>query len=128
MIHRRHTTIRLQVATNQIDELSISAQLSDIRATYPSPCKQWNDYNELKKDLDAQLHDWLCQLDQLHLSNRENVFCAYMLIYPQATLDELADWMHYSTTGVSTFKRRIAQKIGVPTRELYRFLHDMLQK
>jgi hypothetical protein len=35
--------------------------------------------------------------------------------------------MHYSATGVSTFKRRIAQKIGIPTRELYHFLYEMLQ-
>jgi hypothetical protein len=50
-----------------------------------------------------------------------------MLLYPNASLEELADWMHYSATGVSTFKRRIAQKIGIPTRELYHFLHAMLQ-
>ena len=42
-------------------------------------------------------------------------------------LEELADWMHYSATGVSTFKRRIAQKIGISARELYHFLHEMLQ-
>ena len=127
LLHRRHAARRLQVAHHQIDDLSVSAQLSDIRATYPRPRKQWNDYNELKKDLDTLLHDWLSQLETHQLSNRENVFCAYMLLYPNASLEELADWMHYSATGVSTFKRRIAQKIGIPTRELYHFLHEMLQ-
>ena len=127
VLHRRYATRRLQVAHLQIEDLSISAQLSDIRATYPRPRKQWNDYNELKKDLDTQLHDWFAQLETYQLSNRENVFCAYMLLYPNASLEELADWMHYSATGVSTFKRRIAQKIGISTRELYHFLHEMLQ-
>ena len=127
VLHRRHAAHRLQVAHHQIDDLSVSAQLSDIRATYPRPRKQWNDYNELKKDLDTLLHDWLSQLETHQLSNRENVFCTYMLVYPNASLEELADWMHYSATGVSTFKRRIAQKIGIPTRELYHFLHEMLQ-
>ena len=127
VLHRRHAAHRLQVAHHQIDDLSVSAQLSDIRATYPRPRKQWNDYNELKKDLDTLLHDWLSQLETHQLSNRENVFCTYMLLYPNASLEELADWMHYSATGVSTFKRRIAQKIGIPTRELYHFLHEMLQ-
>ena len=127
VLHRRYATRRLQVAHHQIEDLSVSAQLANIRATYPHPRKQWNDYNELKKDLDTQLHDWFAQLETYQLSNRENVFCAYMLLYPNASLEELADWMHYSATGVSTFKRRIAQKIGVSTRELYHFLHEMLQ-
>ena len=127
VLHRRYATRRLQVAHHQIEDLSISAQLSDIRATYPRPRKQWNDYNELKKDLEPQLHEWLSQLETYQLSNRENVFCTYMLLYPNASLEDLADWMHYSATGVSTFKRRIAQKIGIPTRELYHFLHEMLQ-
>ena len=127
LLHRRHAARRLQVAHHQIDDLSVSAQLSDIRATYPRPRKQWNDYNELKKDLAPLLHDWLSQLETYQLSNRENVFCTYMLLYPNASLEELADWMHYSATGVSTFKRRIAQKIGIPTRELQKYLHDLRQ-
>ena len=134
-LYRQHTTRRLkatdnqlQVANTQIIDLSFSALLADMRAKYPRPRKQWNDYNELKKDLDTQLHDWFSQLDQLHLSNRENVFCAYMLLYPHASLEELANWMHYSPTGISTFKRRIAQKLGISTRELYDFLHDTLVK
>ena len=127
VLHRRYASRRLQVAHDQIEDLSISAQLSNIRATYPRPRKQWNDYNELKKDLETSLHDWLSQLDTYQLSNRENVFCTYMLLYPNASLEDLADWMHYSATGVSTFKRRIAQKIGIPTRELYDFLYEMLQ-
>ncbi len=127
VLHRRYATRRLQVAHHQIEDLSVSAQLSNIRATYPHPRKQWNDYNELKKDLDTQLHDWFAQLDTYQLSNRENVFCAYMLLYPNASLEELADWMHYSATGVSTFKRRIAQKIGISTRELQKHLYDLRQ-
>ena len=127
LLHRRYAARSLQVAHHQIEDLSISAQLSNIRAAYPRPRKQWNDYNELKKDLEPQLHDWLSQLETYQLSNRENVFCTYMLLYPNASLEDLADWMHYSATGVSTFKRRIAQKIGIPTRELYHFLYEMLQ-
>jgi hypothetical protein len=49
-----------------------------------------------------------------------------MLLYPNASLEDLADWMNYSTTGISTFKRRIAQKIGIPTRELQHSLHKIL--
>ena len=134
-LYRRYTSRRLQVTDNQlqvantqISDLSFNALLSDIRAKHPRPRKQWNDYNELKKDLATPLHDWFSRLDQLHLSNRENVFCAYMLLYPHASLEELADWMHYSPTGISTFKRRIAQKLGISTRELYDFLRNTLLK
>ena len=134
-LYRRHVTRRLQasdnqlqVANTQISDLYLSALLSDIRAKYPRPRKQWNDYNELKKDLDAQLHDWLYQLESYQLSNRENIFCTYMLLYPNASLEALADWMHYSPTGISTFKRRVAQKIGIPTRELYKHLYNILQE
>ena len=128
VLHRRYAATRLQVAHLQIEDLSISAQLSNIRATYPRPRKQWNDYNELKKDLDTQLHDWFAQLETYQLSNRENIFCTYMLLYPHASLEDLAEWTHYSASGISTFKRRIAQKIGISARELYDFLHDTLVK
>ena len=134
-LYRRHVNRRLQatddqlqVANTQISDLSFGALLSDIRAKYPRPRKQWNDYNELKKDLDTPLREWFSQLDQLSLSNRENVFCAYMLLYPHASLEDLAEWTHYSASGISTFKRRIAQKIGISARELYDFLHDTLVK
>ena len=134
-LYRRYTSRRLQVTDNQlqvantqISNLSFNALLSDVRAKHPRPRKQWNDYNSLKKDLATPLHEWFSQLDQLHLSNRENVFCAYMLLYPHASLEELADWMHYSPTGISTFKRRIAQKLGISTRELYDFLRNTLLK
>ena len=128
VLHRHHARKTLQVANDQIDDLYFDVQLSDIRAKHPSPRKQWNDYNELKKELDSILHDWFTNLDELGLSYRENVFCAYMLLYPHASLEELADWMHYSSTGISTFKRRIAQKLGISSRELYDFLHDTLVK
>ena len=134
-LYRRYTSRRLQVSDNQlqvansqISNLSFNALLSNIRAKHPRPRKSWNDYNELKKDLATPLHDWFSQLDLLHLSNRENVFCAYMLLYPHASLEELADWMHYSPTGISTFKRRIAQKLGISTRELYKHLYNILQE
>lgn len=144
VLHRKYAATRLQVAHHQIDDLSarmevqatehqeekrvydFNAMLADIRSTYPKPRKQWNDYNLLKKELESQLHDWFSQLEHLHLSNRENVFCVFMLIYPKASLEELASYIHYSTTGISTFKRRIAQKIGIPNRELHHFLHKML--
>jgi predicted metalloendopeptidase len=139
LIYRKRTAKLLQVARQKIEEkenayteekrvYDFNTALADIRAKYSHPRKQWNDYNELRKDLNTLLYDWLRKLETLGLSNRENVFCVYMIVYPYASLDELADWMHYSPTGISTFKRRIAQKLGISTRELYDFLHNTLVK
>lgn len=145
MLHRWYAKTRLQVAHHQIDDLSarmeeqatehqeekrvydFNACLSDIRSTYPKPRRHWSDYNMLKRDLDASLHDWFCRLEQLQLSNRENAFCACMLIYPKASMEEMASYIHYSETGIYTLKRRIAQKIGISTRELQEYLHDLCQ-
>jgi hypothetical protein len=106
----------------------LDKHLANIRAEYPRPRKSWNDYNELKKELDAKLHDWLEALDAHGLSNRESVFCVYLLIYPDASMEQLADWMNYSAKGISTFKRRVALKLGVQTKDLHDYLHNKLYK
>ena len=112
--------------STQDSTFHLDKHLANIRAEYPRPRKSWNDYNELKKDLDAKLHDWLEALDAHGLSNRENVFCVYLLIYPEVSMEKLADWMNYSAKGISTFKRRVALKLGVQTKDLHDYLHYKL--
>lgn len=112
--------------STQDSTFHLDKHLANIRAEYTRPRKSWNDYNELKKELDAKLHDWLEALDAHGLSNRENVFCVYLLIYPDASMEQLADWMNYSAKGISTFKRRVALKLGVQTKDLHDYLHNNL--
>lgn len=101
--------------------------LSDIRAKYPKPRKQWNDYNRLKKDLNAPLQKLLCALDNSELGNKEKVFCVLHLVYSHCSLIELADYINYSEKGIRNYKQRIAQKLHISSAELYDFLLNQLR-
>ena len=101
--------------------------LSDIRAKYPKPRKQWNDYNRLKKDLNAPLQKLLCALDNSELGNKEKVFCVLYLVYSHCSLIELADYINYSEKGIRNYKQRIAQKLHISSAELYDFLQNQLR-
>ena len=101
--------------------------LSDIRAKYPKPRKQWNDYNRLKKDLNAPLQKLLCALDNSELGNKEKVFCVLYLVYSHCSLIELADYINYSEKGIRNYKQRIAQKLHISSAELYDFLLNQLR-
>ena len=101
--------------------------LSDIRAKFPKPRKQWNDYNRLKKDLNAPLQQLLCALDNSELGNKEKVFCVLYLVYSHCSLIELADYINYSEKGIRNYKQRIAQKLHISSAELYDFLLNQLR-
>ena len=101
--------------------------LADIRAKYPKPRKQWNDYNRLKKDLNAPLQQLLCALDNSELGNKEKVFCVFLIVYSHCSLIELADYINYSEKGIRNYKQRIAQKLHISSAELYDFLQNQLR-
>ena len=101
--------------------------LADIRAKFPKPRKQWNDYNRLKKDLNAPLQKLLCALDNSELGNKEKVFCVLYLVYSHCSLIELADYINYSEKGIRNYKQRIAQKLHISSAELYDFLQNQLR-
>ena len=101
--------------------------LADIRAKFPKPRKQWNDYNRLKKDLNAPLQKLLCALDNSDLGNKEKVFCVLYLVYSHCSLIELADYINYSEKGIRNYKQRIAQKLHISSAELYDFLLNQLR-
>ena len=101
--------------------------LADIRAKFPKPRKQWNDYNRLKKDLNAPLQKLLCALDNSELGNKEKVFCVLYLVYSHCSLIELADYINYSEKGIRNYKQRIAQKLHISSAELYDFLLNQLR-
>ena len=101
--------------------------LADIRAKFPKPRKQWNDYNRLKKDLNAPLQKLLCALDNSELGNKEKVFCVFLVVYSHCSLIELADYINYSEKGIRNYKQRIAQKLHISSAELYDFLLNQLR-
>jgi len=149
ILYRKYATIRLQDVTaslqEKIDDLSVCVHeqklvqtdqqrqydvdmcLSNIRARYSKPCKQWSDYNLLKKDLCKELDILFSALDNSELRNREKVFCIFMIVYSHCSLIELANYINYSEKGIRNYKQRIAHKLKIPSAELYDYLLRLLK-
>ncbi len=152
ILYRKYATIRLQdtiaslqEAHERIDDLSVCVHeqklvqtdqqrqydvdmcLSNIRARYSNPSKQWSDYNLLKKDLCKELDILFSALDNSELSNREKVFCIFMIVYSHCSLIELANYINYSEKGIRNYKQRIAHKLKIPSAELYDYLLSLLK-
>ncbi len=140
----QETSILLQAANETIDNLStrmrekelaekteakasysFNKSINTIRSEYPAPSNKWNDYHKLKKDIDPWLHNWLCALDQLNLSDREKILCVYTLLYPHLSTAKLANYMNYQKDGIRVFKSRIVQRLGIKSSQLPTFLQNL---
>lgn len=137
----KQSAIRLQAAHRKIEELeqrmeeqeqALSQQqclyqldkcFANIRAKYPMPEKNWTNYHQMKQDIDNLLNGWIAAFeDKTQLAEREVLFCTYLLIYSQLTLDEIAQYICYSEKSIRNYKQRIAQKLGVSSADLYNHL------
>ena len=146
VIYRKHSVVRLQVATNnlqeateKIDDLSTRLEkqakeqknnfynpyLLNILKRYPTPPNRWNEYSILKKDLDPYLHDWLIALENLKLTNREKVFCIFIFIYRHLSIAKIADYMNNTDRAVRVLKTRLSQKLGISSAQLIDYLQDL---
>jgi len=140
----QETNILLQAANETIDDLStrmrekelaekietkasysFNKSINTIRSEFPAPSNKWNDYHKLKKDIDPWLHNWLCTLDQLNLSDREKILCVYTLLYPHLSTAKLANYMNYQKDGIRVFKSRIVQRLGIKSSQLPTFLQNL---
>ena len=145
-VYRKYATYRLQKAKRIIDDLSICIKqqqyvqnqptaahyfekgIAAIRTKHPTPYNKWNDYNILKKDIEPWLHNWVKKLDQLKLTDREKIYCIFVILYPHLPSAKLADYMNYDKNGIRVFKSRIAQKLGIKSSELLAFLQKLSLK
>ena len=145
-MYRKYATYRLQKANRTIDDLSMCIKqqqyaqnqptaahyfekgIAAIRTKYPTPYNKWNDYNILKKDIEPWLHNWGKKLDQLKLTDREKIYCIFVILYPHLPSAKLADYMNYDKNGIRVFKSRIAQKLGIKSSELLAFLQKLSLK
>ena len=143
LIYRRFTTSLIQVSTEQINYLSVQIKeqqkelfrqqkklhydkcLDKIRRKYPKPLNKWNEYAELKKDIQPYLHNWLMPLEDLDLTNREKVFCAISFIYPQMPTEDLANYLCITKEALQVRKNRIAKKLGITSTEMGIFLQRL---
>ena len=145
-MYRKYATYRLQKANRTIDDLSMCIKqqqyaqnqptaahyfekgIAAIRTKHPTPYNKWNDYNILKKDIEPWLHNWVKKLDQLKLTDREKIYCIFVILYPHLPSAKLADYMNYDKNGIRVFKSRIAQKLSIKSSELLAFLQKLSLK
>jgi hypothetical protein len=141
--YRKYAITRMQVSDEQIVSLSTRVQehqeklerqsklhyydkhLDKIRRKYPKPLNRWNEYTELKKDIQPYLHNWFMCLEELNLTNREKVFCVVSFIYPQMATEDLANYLCITKDALPVRKNRIAKKLGITSIELGVFLQKL---
>ena len=141
--YRKHTIAKIQVSEKRIANLSVQVQehqyklqeqsklqyykkhLDKIRRKYPKPLNRWNEYAELKKDIQPYLHNWFISLEKLDLTNREKVFCVISFIYPQMPTEDMANYLCITKEALPVRKNRIAKKLGITSVELGIFLHNL---
>jgi hypothetical protein len=144
--YRKYAITRMQVSDEQIVSLSTRVQehqeklerqsklhyydkhLDKIRRKYPKPLNRWNEYTELKKDIQPYLHNCFLALEELNLTNREKVFCAVSFIYPQMATEDLANYLCITKEALPVRKNRIAKKLGITSVELGVFLQKLANR
>ena len=144
--YRKYAITRMQVSDEQIVSLSTRVQehqeklerqsklhyydkhLDKIRRKYPKPLNRWNEYTELKKDIQPYLHNWFMCLEELNLTNREKVFCVVSFIYPQMATEDLANYLCITKEALPVRKNRIAKKLGITSVELGVFLQKLANR
>ena len=143
VIYRRAAITQIKVSNEQIVSMSAQIQkqtdelneyntqhfydkhLDKIRRKYPKPLHQWNEYDQLKKDVNPYLHSWLLALEKLNLTQRENVLCVLSFIYPQMSIEDLANSMCITKDALMVRKTRLTKKIGITSAQLNSFLQKL---
>ena len=142
-IYRRFATTQIKVSNEQIVCLSAQIKkqtdklkeyntqhfydkrLDKIRRKHPKPLHQWNEYDQLKKDVNPYLQSWLIALEKLNLTQRENVLCVLSFIYPQMSTEDLASSMCITKDALMVRKTRLTKKIGITSSQLNSFLRKL---
>lgn len=104
---------------------ALMQHVEHLRKRYPTPNKEWSNYEKMRSELNQSL---LCLLDKLaerKLSEKEIRLCIYCLLYHDVSTKVLAEYIIYSAVGIRTFKQRTAQKLGTTAANLYDFLVDL---
>jgi hypothetical protein len=100
-------------------------RLISTRRKFPKPLNRWNDYSQLKQDVQPYLQNWLSKLESLGLTDREKVFCVLSFVYPQMAAEDLANVLCITKEALIVRKNRIAKKLGFTSMELGSFLQNL---
>jgi hypothetical protein len=141
--YRKRAVARMNVSDEQIMSLSTQIQeqqdelqkqsklhhydkrLKSIRRKYPKPLNKWNDYANLKKDIQPYLKNLFLALEKLDLTKRDKVFCVLTFIYPQMAMEDLASCLCITKGTLIVRKNHIAKKFGISSTELSDFLQKL---
>ncbi len=118
-------SVRLTERETLLSQHKYDADLAKILKKYPTPPNQWNDYSQLKKDIEPFLHSWLNALECTELTNREKVFCVFVFVYRHFNIATIAEYMNNTERAVRVQKTRVAQKLGVTSAQLIDYLHNL---
>lgn len=104
------------------NETDLKHLIANFRTLHPLPPKKWNDYAVFQHDISGLLPRLLQRLTTYHLSEQEVRLCAYIVIYDNISLADLASYLYYSRNSIGNTKLRIAKKIGTTSANLYTYL------
>lgn len=117
-----------QITRARADAASLSAHrmseflsgVNRLHNLYDVPRKEWNtNYLLFRRDTQVPFAYLVRQLEQLELSKKEIRFCVYTILYKGISAAQMAAYLYYSTSGIRTFKQRIAHKLGTTAPALY---------
>ncbi len=104
------------------NENDLKHLIANFRTLHPLPPKSWNDYATFRHDISGLLPHLIERLAAYHLSEQEIRLCAYIVIYDNIPLTDLAAYLYYSRNSMGNTKLRIAKKIGTTSANLYVYL------
>ena len=94
--------------------------VNQLHNKYNVPRKEWyTNYILFKCDTQVPFAYLVGQLEQLELSKKEIRFCVYTILYKGISAAQMAAYLYYSTSGIRTFKQRVAHKLGTIAPALY---------
>lgn len=94
--------------------------VNQLHNLYNVPRKEWNANHILfKRDTQVPFAALVEQLEQLELSKKEIRYCVYTLLYKGTSAAQMAAYLYYSSSGIRTFKQRVAHKLGTTAPALY---------
>ncbi len=94
--------------------------VNQLHNQYNVPRKEWHtNYILFKRDTQVPFATLVEQLEQLELSKKEIRYCVYTILYKGTSATQMAAYLYYSSSGIRTFKQRIAHKLGTTAPALY---------
>ncbi len=90
-----------------------------IRNTYPEPPARWQQINNLYYDTKPVFAQFAASAREHKLTDRETIYCIYLILYKDVVSKQIADYMCYSPNGIGTLKQRVSHKLGCSAADLY---------